>query len=77
MTPAATGAFVVRAQRWARAKGKHCGRPMQEMSEDQLQTARKLQEEGMGVRRISAVLGMKRSTLHRHLSQKPPAEETP
>lgn len=62
----------------AKARGRRCGRPRKDMTEDQVAAARKMQAEGWGVRRIGAALGLKRSVVHRHLrtaSVNPPSSE--
>ena len=64
----------------ARAKGIRLGRPPVQLTEDQVATARQLQDLGWGSRRIADTLNVKRTTLQRHLeevAQNPPLQETP
>ena len=51
----------------AKANGVHCGRPPVPFSDDQVQAAIALQEQGWGVRRIAKTLGVSKSVLHRKL----------
>ena len=55
----------------AKANGVHCGRPPVPFSDDQVQAAIALQEQGWGVRRIAKTLGVSKSVLHRKLEGLP------
>ena len=59
---------VTAGLRRAQAEGKHCGRPRKEFD---LVEAVRLRKMGLGYKRISAAMGIPKSTVQRHLSGGP------
>lgn len=57
---------VVAGVRRAQAQGTHCGRPRVEID---LRPALALIEQGRGLKQVSQIMGVSRSTLRRHLEQ--------